>query len=200
MEQLIYDYVKYGKEARRFILPPRIKVEPEFAKDLKEIAIGKLEELIERKRFLEKSWDNRSAFLDKSPETKKKLWFQIYFESYCYNLEVGYIDKWIKYWKNFLPRKRVSAKENKDSFTEEQIQQAREYPLEELIGGDFKRAGLNKIRTCCPFHEERTPSFFVYTDKNSAHCFGCQKHFQNAIDYAMEVEKLEFAEAVRRLL
>ena len=199
MEQLIYDYIKYGKDSRQFVLPLRRRVEPGFAKDLKEVAKEKIKELIERKRFLEKSWNNRSAFLDKSPETKKKLWFQIYFESYCYNLEVGYINKWIKYWKSFL-HKRVSIRKNKDSFTEEQIEEARKYPLEELIGGEFKRAGLNKIRTCCPFHGEKTPSFFVFTDKNSAHCFGCQKHFQNAIDYVMEVEKLEFAEAIRRLL
>lgn len=48
----------------------------------------------------------------------------------------------------------------------------------------------------CPFHKEKTPSFYVYDDHY--HCFGCGAH-GSAIDFAMQTENLSFPEAVRRL-
>jgi len=48
----------------------------------------------------------------------------------------------------------------------------------------------------CPFHKEKSPSFFVFDDHY--HCFGCQAH-GSAIDFLMETEGLSFPEAVTRL-
>ncbi len=47
---------------------------------------------------------------------------------------------------------------------------------------------------CCPFHNEKTPSFSVNTDKGFFHCFGCGKG-GNAIHFVMEQEKMTFPEA-----
>jgi len=77
--------------------------------------------------------------------------------------------------------------------TEDQIQTAREYPVVDLI--ETKRI---KESFCCPFHEEKTPSFHVYKD-NHWYCFGCGKHGQNAIDFVVEKQKLSFPDAVRFL-
>src|SRR5919197_4643613 len=50
----------------------------------------------------------------------------------------------------------------------------------------------------CPFHHEKTPSFYVVEDKNFFHCFGCGAH-GDAVGYLMRAENLDFIEAVERL-
>src|SRR5215469_13856549 len=50
----------------------------------------------------------------------------------------------------------------------------------------------------CPFHNEKTPSFYVVEDKNFFHCFGCGAH-GDAIGFVMRAENLDFLEAVERL-
>lgn len=51
---------------------------------------------------------------------------------------------------------------------------------------------------CCPFHEERTPSFSVYPDDNSYHCYGCSAH-GDAISWVRWRESITFRAAVERL-
>ncbi len=50
----------------------------------------------------------------------------------------------------------------------------------------------------CPFHHEKTPSFFVVEDKAFFHCFGCGAH-GDAVGFLMRSENLDFIEAVERL-
>lgn len=50
----------------------------------------------------------------------------------------------------------------------------------------------------CPFHNEKSPSFFVNDDRASYHCFGCGEH-GDAIGFLMKTEGLGFPEAVERL-
>src|ERR1700742_2001502 len=50
----------------------------------------------------------------------------------------------------------------------------------------------------CPFHNEKTPSFYVVEDKGFFHCFGCGAH-GDAIGYLMRADNLDFIEAVERL-
>lgn len=61
----------------------------------------------------------------------------------------------------------------------------------------LKRAG-STFRANCPFHSEKTPSFYVTPSSQRFHCFGCQKG-GNAITFVMEYEGLPFVEAVRKL-
>ena len=51
---------------------------------------------------------------------------------------------------------------------------------------------------CCPFHNEKSPSFHVVPDRKMYHCFGCGKG-GGVINFVMEMEKLEFVEAVETL-
>src|SRR3989344_2926017 len=78
---------------------------------------------------------------------------------------------------------------------ESRLEQAREYPIENFIEGKIRRSG-NRITAKCPFHEEKTPSFFIYTSDNHYHCYGCGKHGNNAIDFLMARANVEFIEAV----
>lgn len=62
---------------------------------------------------------------------------------------------------------------------------------------DLKPRGSNLIGLC-PFHKEKTPSFYVSASKNIYKCFGCGKG-GNPVQFLMEVEQLTFPEAIRQL-
>src|SRR5688572_19242362 len=68
-----------------------------------------------------------------------------------------------------------------------------------LIGGrvQLKKAGRD-WQACCPFHNEKTPSFTVSPNKQFYHCFGCGAH-GNALRFLMEYDRLEFLDAVESL-
>ncbi|EHU8077413.1 DNA primase [Vibrio cholerae] len=61
----------------------------------------------------------------------------------------------------------------------------------------LKKKGKN-YSACCPFHNEKTPSFSVSQEKQFYHCFGCGAH-GNIIDFVMEYDHLEFVEAIEEL-
>jgi DNA primase len=61
----------------------------------------------------------------------------------------------------------------------------------------LKKAGKD-YKACCPFHDEKTPSFTVSPDKQFYHCFGCGAH-GSAVGFLMEYERLSFPEAVAEL-
>ncbi len=62
---------------------------------------------------------------------------------------------------------------------------------------DLFRVGRN-FRALCPFHEEKKPSFNVSPERQSFHCFGCEKG-GNVFSFVMEMEGVTFPEAVRTL-
>ncbi len=55
-----------------------------------------------------------------------------------------------------------------------------------------------RITALCPFHEEKTPSFTIYINKNTFHCFGCQAH-GDVITFKMKIDNISFTEAVKEL-
>lgn len=83
-----------------------------------------------------------------------------------------------------------------DSFIDELLART---DIVELIESrvPLKRAG-REYHACCPFHDERTPSFTVSPTKQFYHCFGCGAH-GSAIRFLMEFDRLEFLDAVEEL-
>ena len=69
----------------------------------------------------------------------------------------------------------------------------------EIIGSrvPLKKAG-REYKACCPFHDEKTASFWVSPDKQFYHCFGCGAH-GTALGFLMEYDRLPFPEAVEDL-
>ncbi len=61
----------------------------------------------------------------------------------------------------------------------------------------LKKAGKD-FQACCPFHNEKTPSFTVSQSKQFYHCFGCGAH-GSAIGFLMEYDNLDFIEAIQEL-
>ena len=71
--------------------------------------------------------------------------------------------------------------------------------LSTLVGRTTKltRAG-REFKACCPFHDEKTPSFYVNDAKGFYHCFGCQAH-GDAIRWLTDQQGLPFMDAVKEL-
>ena len=69
--------------------------------------------------------------------------------------------------------------------------------IEEVIGdfvSDLKKKGVNYM-ACCPFHDEKTPSFSVSPSKGIYKCFGCGKG-GNAINFVMEHEHFTYPQGM----
>ena len=64
---------------------------------------------------------------------------------------------------------------------------------------DLKKKGLNFFG-CCPFHQEKTPSFSVNEDKNIYKCFGCGASGTSIFNFIMDIEKLTYPESIEFLV
>ena len=62
---------------------------------------------------------------------------------------------------------------------------------------ELKKKGANWM-ACCPFHQEKTPSFSVNPSKGFYKCFGCGKG-GSVYNFLMEMEGLNFPEAIKRV-
>ena len=74
--------------------------------------------------------------------------------------------------------------------------------LEKVVSsyvGEMKRKG-HRSWACCPFHQEKTPSFCVDTAKNLWHCYGACQEGGNVIKFIEKIENLPFPFAVKKLL
>ena len=83
-----------------------------------------------------------------------------------------------------------------DSFLDELVARS---DIVEVISArvPLKKAG-REYKACCPFHNEKSPSFWVSPDKQFYHCFGCGAH-GTVIGFLMQYEKMEFLDAVADL-
>ena len=81
--------------------------------------------------------------------------------------------------------------------TDVDIERAREYPIESLYDGELRRSA-RKQTGLCPFHDERTPSFYIHED-NRWSCFGCNSH-GDAIDYYMRLHGVDFISAIKSMI
>lgn len=98
-------------------------------------------------------------------------------------------EKRIREYRRMLATGQPSV--SKDKLSEEDIDRARNYPIEELLTEPPKRGFIH-----CPFHQEKTPSCRVFSDH--IHCYGCGKHL-NAIGYLMEKQGMNFIDSVKYL-
>src|SRR5258708_35443583 len=71
--------------------------------------------------------------------------------------------------------------------------------LSALVGRRVKLARRGReFAGLCPFHHEKTPSFYVVEDKSFFHCFGCGAH-GDVVGFVMRADNLDFVEAVEKL-
>ena len=78
-------------------------------------------------------------------------------------------------------------------------EEAKNFPIAELASRfiEVKQIG-NKYLGCCPLHNEKTPSFYLYTETNTYHCFGCGAH-GDVINLTQELYNTDFKGALEIL-
>ena len=78
-------------------------------------------------------------------------------------------------------------------------ERAKNYPIAEIANRfiELKQNG-NKFVGCCPIHNEKTPSFYLYIETNTYHCFGCGAH-GDVINLTMNLYGTDFRGALEIL-
>jgi len=113
--------------------------------------------------------------------------------------------KWKAYYEDYIKVCQLAIsiqwqpKPHNDPQSRESLEDIKSrYDLVEYIGQyvNLRKSG-NKFQGLCPFHTDKSPSFFVYPD-NTYHCFGCQAH-GTIIDFVMQYHDLDIKQAIERL-
>jgi hypothetical protein len=81
--------------------------------------------------------------------------------------------------------------------TQEQIEYAKSQPIENLLDQPIRKVGT-RYYSLCPLHNEKSPSFVIYKDTNTAWCFGCQQG-GDSIKLVQLLNDLSFKAAVKYL-
>lgn len=187
------DHIKFGNSSRHFVYPKPLPSTEEistFSSELKEIVRTKLEVL--NKRDKEVADSTNALILASSSCKKSEAWFLREYAAAIYE-EHFYIYQWQKYWLSILDGLEPKKK-SRYSGSQLDIEKAKQFPIEQLYPGRLRQFG-NKLTGLCCFHEEKTPSFFIFPN-NTYYCFGCNEH-GDSIDFTMKIKKYEFSEAVR---
>lgn len=133
--------------------------------------------------------------LRKTP--KKDIWFYEIFITIFFLPKLFECEKRIRRLKSFYA---LSSKNNKNYIDfEDDLEKAREYPILSIAERELKlRKNGNNYLALCPFHNEKSPSFYIYTSGNNYHCFGCGAH-GDVISLTQQIYGLEFKEAIKLL-
>lgn len=194
-----FDWIRCGTHSRFFITPSKIKVDVvPFQDALKETIPEKLHIALEaQEKLLELRKMRIKLILEVISEDKQ--WFYLLLEQHLFS-EYFVIGVWIRYWldlwskinEHYIPPFNPSFK-----FSDTEIQIAKDYPIEDLYKGKLRKSG-KRLFGLCPFHEERTPSFYIF-ENNNWHCFGACNSGGDSISFLMKQENIGFVGAVRRL-
>lgn len=111
---------------------------------------------------------------------------------------LGVGDK-IELLERFRTMYKLAKKPLSQNNISDKIAKAKQVPILELHNFERVRRLTGKTQACCPFHEDKTPSFFVYHNTNSFHCFSCQQG-GSSIDFYMKLTNSDFKTAVNKMV
>lgn len=77
------------------------------------------------------------------------------------------------------------------------IGEAKKFPIEKMYEGKLRQVG-RVLMGCCPFHKEENPSFAIYPEENTWHCFA-EGIGGDAISYYMKKTGLSFVKSIENL-
>lgn len=104
-----------------------------------------------------------------------------------------------EHYKQYRDAKRF-LRMTKSGYANKQlnIESARAVKIQDMHDFGKVRKTSKRIQACCPLHEDRNPSFIIYTDSNSWHCFSCSRG-GSVIDFIMHLHGKTFIQAVKYL-
>lgn len=198
------DHIRVSKNSFKWVNPPKHELDnSKWGNGLKDTAGAKLNELLERYDFVENRFRRNAELIHQTYDHLDDFTSEFFLTLESYQVgEVVYLKKWLRYWKRIYEEvaeaKLIEQDFDDKRFDDVQLDQARENSIEGMYNGDL-RANYGKLIGLCPFHEERTPSFTIFTDQNKFHCFGCQAS-GDAIDFYMRIHNADFVQAVKALI
>lgn len=170
-----------------------------FADALRELIPDKVHELMLEMDEAVKEYEDWRVMLTHLRARGKLDDFALWFWSYwreCRFVRYDVDRRWLNYWLDLYSRlpepefKRIPPTKHEDW----DLDRIKRIPIENFYEGEL-RTVANRLSGKCPFHEERTPSFFIFTDDNHFHCFSCARH-GSVIDYIMELKDFDFKQAI----
>jgi len=174
------DILKMFPEAKK-IIPKKIKEWIEKCENIKKIIREILEET--ENDYPEDVW-----FIE--------MFIAVFFLPTLYEYERHLLE--LRIYQNIYKKRKNNRIDNYEKF-KEKIEVANSYPITELARDKLKlKQSGNNFVSLCPFHDERTPSFYLYTNTNTFICFGCGER-GGVINLTMCLYGLDFKEAVEML-
>jgi len=172
-----------------------------YSSGLKDIVEDKTKECLFEMEKLEKEKEDSYVMLTQKHRRYNFDLFSIEFASQLIEVEFTeyYMQqKWIRHWLSLyekIPEVKVPEYKKKydDKFKLEDIKEKR---IEDYYEGQLRKSN-NRLLGNCPFHEEKSPSFYIFDD-NHYHCFGCGVT-GDVISFVMKYKKLNFKEACEYL-
>lgn len=203
------DYEIKGTTSRHYRQVPKVLAPEEIAfyqDGLREAVPIKITQLLEVMEWLEYDRKTKLEAIKVCKQRGEVDDFGVYFWTLWAEIEFSeyYIaQKWLRYWLDIVshiaPEEISDYSEMKSKgFSEDEIERAKQYPIENLYKGNLRARGTQLVGIC-PFHKEDSPSFIIFTNDNHFHCFGCQAH-GDVIEFLMKIKEIDFAEAVRSVL
>lgn len=188
--------------------PPRITQDMDvlpFEDGLRDIIPAKIEQLLARMEQLENQHELWQEAITKCFKTGKIDDSGVYYWSLWSELEFSEYDilqKWLQYWLALfekLPGSKIAPINTyADKLTRENdLLKAKTVPIENFYQGKLR--GSVRLNGLCPFHEEKTPSFYIFTNNNTWHCFGVCGDGGDVISFVMKLKGLSFIEAMEIL-
>lgn len=184
-EDLRQTYPKTDKELVKIFKP-----EPKMLQE----KIGEWESV---RDILVKKIKNKLLAIREQGGDDLSKWFWKKWLAVCEGKELSEIDARLKKLKWQLITVKGRILQVKNGVTREQVDQALQTPIENVINEKFKKSG-NRLVGLCPLHKEKTPSFTVYPETNTFYCYGCGEG-GNVINLIIKLHGLGFIEAVRWL-
>lgn len=186
----------------RIDYPPKLEINPVFLSGLDDLAADKINELNAEIDEIIGEYDDLCAIITRLRLNSKltssfSVWFWTYWNE-CRLSRVRSKQKWLRYWLSIYEKAtntKIMPDKSSDPFYR-QVETAREKLIEDYYEGQLKQFN-NRLQGLCPFHEEKTPSFFIFPN-NHYHCFGCSAH-GDIISFIMNLKNLSFKEAVKYL-
>lgn len=196
------DWAKHNKKSFSFVKPPKITQADinNFALDLDVVVEDKIQEILARQKIVEKEEKMRVKYLanNEISEINKMIFNDLSKQWYS---EFFVLDEWLTYWmdiwyKIHKDHARYASHGKQEIDYQEKVRRAKEFPIQDLYKGELRESG-GRFSGKCPFHEERTPSFFIFPN-NTWWCFGCNEG-GDSITFYMKFNNCTFMEAIERM-
>lgn len=162
-----------------------------------------------KKMILEKIKEYEMAQQEQAQEIKRRLkvlyalkfdGFSCWFGEQIVKLELApALDKYIGHITRLKRILQIISPKTQKYIRQNEVETARQYPIYEMARSrlELRKCG-NKFSSLCPFHEEKRASFYIYSETNTYHCFGCQAN-GDIINLTMHLYGVSFPEAIKML-